>query len=223
MQSTSRIIWLVSAGMGLSILLGGCGMTAGGPKAGNRTSKPSAHHSGGTQGKSGASRRSGQKGVGGTGGQVSAKKTSGSKAGAARTLPWMTYATAAKTATLKLVAGYNSSLSGFNFNGYGNGQMVVSIPTGWRVTVDFSNQGQLPHSAAIVHTATSTRPAFPGAGLPGSELTAGIPSGKSATFSFTTGAPGNYRIVCLVPGHEGAGMWDTLTVTSTGKIPSIKP
>jgi len=138
-------------------------------------------------------------------------------------VPWMTYSPAAKTATLKLVAGYNTNLGGFNFNGYGNGRMVVSIPTGWKVTVDFSNQGQLPHSVAIVHTKTSTAPAFPGAGLAGGLLTSGLAQGKAATFTFVAGAPGTYRIVCLVPGHEAAGMWDTFVVTGAGTLPSIKP
>ena len=148
-----------------------------------------------------------------------AAPSSGSGAGA--TTSWMSYQSSTKTATLKLVAGYNSSQSGFNFNGYSNGQMVVTVPTGWKVTVDFSNQGQLPHSAAVVTTASSQSPAFPGAGLPASELVAGIASGQTATFSFTTGAPGDYRIACLVPGHEGLGMWDTLKVTSGG-TPSVK-
>jgi sulfocyanin len=147
--------------------------------------------------------------------------TASSSASKGATSPWMTYQTSTKTVTLKLVAGYNSNLSGFNFNGYGNGQMVISVPSGWKVTVDFSNQGQLPHSAAVVTTATSSAPAFPGAGLPSSELASGIASGQTATFSFTAGAPGTYRIACLVPGHEGLGMWDTFKVTSGG-TPSVK-
>lgn len=222
MRSTRRNTWLILAALGMSVLLGGCGLNAGGPNAGRppSSSRSSAHRSGPSRGKTGAAKRSIRKGTG----QARSSKSSGGKAqtGAARTVPWMTYAPAAKTATLKLVAGYNTNLSGFNFDGYGKGRMVVAVPTGWKVTVDFSNQGQMPHSVAIVHTATSTAPAFPGAGLPASQLTSGLPPGHSATFTFTTGAPGKYRIACLVPGHETAGMWDTLTVTASDKTPSVK-
>ena len=42
----------------------------------------------------------------------------------------------------------------------------------------------------------------------------------SGTFEFTPSVMGNYRIDCLVPGHEPAGMWDTLKVVDSG-TPSI--
>lgn len=135
------------------------------------------------------------------------------------TSKFLTVNASAKTATLTLIAGYNGAASGFNFNGEAKGAMVVSIPTGWRVTVDFSNKGVLPHSAAIVANATATSPAFPGAGI--ASLTTGLASGQATTFAFTTGAPGSYRIACLVPGHEALGMWDTFDVTSSG-TPSLK-
>jgi sulfocyanin len=135
---------------------------------------------------------------------------------------WLSYSAAKKTVTLDLIAGYNATKSGFNFNGYADGQMTVTVPVGWTVTVDFSNKGQLPHSAAIVTTATALTPAMPGAGLPASELQTGLAPGQSATFSFTPTTAGHYRIACLVPGHELLGMWDTLVVAPSG-TPSLSP
>jgi hypothetical protein len=32
---------------------------------------------------------------------------------------------------------------------------------------------------------------------------------------------GKYYMVCLVPGHIQAGMWDYLTISHTAKMPSI--
>ncbi len=128
---------------------------------------------------------------------------------------------AAKTVTLTLVASSTGANSGLNYDGYANGKLVVTVPTGWTVDVNLSNKGPLPHSAAIVKNSTATSPAFPGAGLPGSELTSGIAAGQSASFSFKTGSAGQYRIACLVVGHEALGMWDTFIVSSSGS-PSIK-
>ena len=41
---------------------------------------------------------------------------------------WLVADTKKHTATLTLVAGYNSAVGGFNFNGYGKGKMVISVP-----------------------------------------------------------------------------------------------
>jgi plastocyanin len=125
---------------------------------------------------------------------------------------------AGKTVTLRLVAAASGALSGYNFDGYGNGRLKVTIPTGWKATVRCENAGAVPHSCAITRGANDTTPAFPGAATP--NPTIGLQKGQRATFSFTPGRPGSYRIACLVPGHMQMGMWDTLTVTASGQ-PSI--
>lgn len=107
---------------------------------------------------------------------------------------------------------------GFNFDGYGNGKLTVTVPEGWKVVVTCTNRQSLPHSCAIVSGPSSTTPAFLGASTP--DPTTGLPQGQSATFSFTPNQTGTYRIACLVPGHEDAGMWDTLVV-AWGSSPSI--
>jgi sulfocyanin len=125
---------------------------------------------------------------------------------------------AAKTVTLQLVAAATDAQGGFNFNGYSNGALKVTVPTGWTVTVQCSNQGAVPHSCAIVHGAADTKPAFPNAASP--NPTVGLEKGQQASFTFQASQAGNYRIVCLVPGHEQSGMWDTFVVSASGQ-PSI--
>jgi hypothetical protein len=54
--------------------------------------------------------------------------------------------------------------------------------------------------------------------------TAGIGAGKTqyAGWGLAPPGPGKYYLVCLVPGHVTAGMWDYLTVDFTAKAPSIQ-
>jgi len=119
-----------------------------------------------------------------------------------------------RTALVTLVAGYNGENSGFNFDGYGRGELFVDVPRGWRVRVNCSNHGGINHSCAIVKGPGTITPSFRGAATPI------LPQGGKATFSFVASRLGSYRIACLVPGHEEARMWDVLVVTRGGK-PSI--
>lgn len=130
---------------------------------------------------------------------------------------WLTYDQATKTATLKLEAGYQDVNNTLSFDGEADGKLVVTVPLGWTVVVNFSNVDKINHSAAVV-TPTGSTPVFPGASIP--NPTVGIPPGASATFSFVASQTGDYRIACLVPGHEDAGMWATFDVTASG-LPTI--
>lgn len=117
---------------------------------------------------------------------------------------------ASKTVKFTLVAGYSSANHGLNFDGYDQGALVLSVPTGWTADVTCQNKASFSHNCAVVNGPDTTQPSIPGAG------TASVPSGQSATFSFTAPSPGAYRLACLVPGHEAGGMWETLRVTSSG-------
>jgi uncharacterized cupredoxin-like copper-binding protein len=131
---------------------------------------------------------------------------------------WLTADAASKSVTLRLVASYNSDNAGMNFNGYDGGKMIVTVPQGWQVTVSCENKGATSHSCAIVSGAGDTSPAFPHA--ESAAPVQGFPPGQSGTFSFMADRVGSYRISCLVPGHDGAGMWDTFVVAPTGE-PSV--
>jgi hypothetical protein len=123
-----------------------------------------------------------------------------------------------KSVTLTLISSYDSDNAGFNFDGYDSGKMVVSVPDGWKVTVNCGNKGTSFHSCAIVNKGGDQTPAIQGASTP--NPTGGFPPGATQTFTFTASSPATYRISCLVPGHDDSGMWDTFIVTSSGE-PSI--
>ena len=116
---------------------------------------------------------------------------------------------------MSLSAGYDSSNNGFNFDGYGRGELTLTVPLGWRVRVTCTNRGALRHSCAVVQGAGTTTPAFRGAATP--QPVAGLPRGSTATFAFTASKAGGFRFACLVPGHEEARMWDVLDVVRNAK------
>lgn len=114
-----------------------------------------------------------------------------------------------------MIAADGPGNNGFNFDGYGRGEMLVSVPQGWRVTVRFRNAGSLFNSCAVVTGLAATTLAFAGASTP--NPVRGLASGASDTFSFSATRTGSYRLASLVPGHEQARMWDVLEVTRGGR------
>jgi hypothetical protein len=125
---------------------------------------------------------------------------------------------AAKQVRLTMIAGLGSSNNGFNFDGYGRGELLVSVPRGWRVTVDCRNHGSQRASCAVVTGARSATIAFPGASV--ARPLQGLEPGATETFSFTAGRPGVFRMTSLVPGQAEARMYAVLEVTKGGS-PSI--
>ena len=131
---------------------------------------------------------------------------------------WLVENAKAHTVTLTLIAGYKGG--GFDFDGDSNGKMVISVPAGYTVIVNFSNRGAAPHSAVVTlynkRTSVMGFPlAFPGAGSPKPDR--GIGKGKAQRFSFKATKVGKYALVCAVPGHAVSGMWDVFQVTRGGK------
>lgn len=129
---------------------------------------------------------------------------------------WVAYDSSTHTVTWKLVASYQGVNHGLSFDGEANGAMRVTVPVGWSVTIDFTNAGTTNHSAAVV-TPSGTTAAFPGAETPSPSQ--GTAPGQAASFTFIASQAGSYRIACLTPGHEPAGMWASLVVTAGG-LPS---
>jgi plastocyanin len=136
---------------------------------------------------------------------------------------WLSANTKTHTATLTLEAGYNGALSGFNFDGYGKGAMVVSIPSGYRVTIMYHNKGEYPHSVLVTPYAKKDLVAgWPVAfrGAASTNASDGAAPGSTQRFSFAPNKVGVYAIICAAAGHEQAGMWDVLRVTRGGR-PSV--
>src|SRR5215471_14089981 len=131
---------------------------------------------------------------------------------------WISVDEAARSVSLTLIAHYSPVNSGFNFNGYERGRMVVTVPDGWKVTVECRNNGPVNHACTIANGPGDTVPAFPGATSP--DPVTGMQGGQSNTFTFTATPVGTYRITCPVAGHDQGGMWDTLRVVAAG-LPSI--
>jgi len=128
------------------------------------------------------------------------------------------------TVDLHLAASETGALAGFNYDGYGEGQMRVRIPVGWHVEVTCTNKSStLTHSCAVIEdhrlSPYGAPIAFPGAATP--DPRSGLGFGQTARFGFVASRVGNYRIACLVIGHEIDGMWDWLTVTAGGR-PSVE-
>ncbi len=87
----------------------------------------------------------------------------------------------------------------------------ASVKTGEEITVNFSNAGSLEHSWVLVGPDVDALLATESDALAGANSGV-VPAGESTTFTFFAPPPGDYQIVCTVPGHAAAGMVASLTV-----------
>jgi len=118
---------------------------------------------------------------------------------------------ASRAVIVTLVAAYPATDFQFNYDGYGSGSLVLTVPAGWQVTLQCENRGTVPNTCSVVNDEKATQPIDP------SWTTAALAPGSSATFSFTPTAVGSYRIASLVDGHEASGMWLDLEVVTSGR------
>jgi hypothetical protein len=122
---------------------------------------------------------------------------------------------ATQTAVVTLIAGYPATDYQFNYDGYGNGTLVLKVPVGWDVTVQCANHSTVPNSCAVVSGAGATEPIQPGWSTPDPQH--GLDPGQTASFAFTPTVAGAYRIASLVRGSEASGMWLDLEVVQGGR------
>ena len=127
----------------------------------------------------------------------------------------------ARAAVVTLIAGYPATDYQFNYDGYGNGSLVLTVPVGWEVTVQCANHSTVPNSCAVVASASATEPVQPGWSTP--DPTRGLDPGQSASFAFTPQTTGAYRIASLVRGSEASGMWLDLEVVQSGTPTLVAP
>lgn len=146
-----------------------------------------------------------------------------SSAGPLKASQIMTVDSLSKTVHLLLEGSETSSSDGFNFDGFADGALRIRVPIGWTVIVDCKNDSTvITHSCAISDdlpispTAGESAGAVAFAGATTPNAVNGLPCGAAATFSFVASRIGNFRIACLVIGHEADGMWDWLEVTNGG-------
>lgn len=122
---------------------------------------------------------------------------------------------ASHSVIVSLVAAYPATDFQFNYDGYGSGSLVLTVPVGWQVTIQCENHGTVNNSCSVVTDERSTRPVDPSWTTP--DPTTGLPPGQSASFVFTPAATGSFRIASLVDGHEASGMWLDLEIVSSGR------
>ncbi len=89
---------------------------------------------------------------------------------------------------------------------------TAEVATGTDVTINFKNDGALEHNWLLASSRVDVTDVTESDALAGA--TSGvIAGGTDTTFTFTAPPPGEYKIVCTVPGHAAAGMVADFIVT----------
>jgi sulfocyanin len=139
---------------------------------------------------------------------------------------WLTWNPSTRTATFKLVAGIpGRAKSPFNFNGYTDGELTLSVPDGATVVMNFVNEDGTPHSAQIIADVRPLpnmaldQPAIPRAYT--RAAAEGIAQFGTDVVRFKAAPPGQYLIFCGVPGHGLSGMWIGFNVSADAATPSL--
>lgn len=168
-------------------------------------------------------------GGGEPGGEEGAAVEEGAPAPAAEEAPgaitmpgWFGHDAAAGTVTLNLIAGETTDNNSWNYNGYFGGEGEIFVPVGSEVTISMENQDQnMAHSVGVGEQRsnfpanfTDPVPIFEG-GITESptSLTEATLPGESETVTFVADQPGEYSLICYVPGHAAVGMYIHFTVT----------
>jgi hypothetical protein len=139
---------------------------------------------------------------------------------------WLVSDAEQKVVKIRLIGAMDHTNGTMNFNGYGNGDMTVTVPFGWTVKVDFETGGfgALPHSVAVIDSKKRPKleggePAFPAATT--IKLVAGLVPGESDSFEFEANRAGKFLLWCGVPSHGTSGMWSYLIISKKAKAPGV--
>jgi sulfocyanin len=139
---------------------------------------------------------------------------------------FMRYDAEGRRVDLTVIAAFDQSNSGFNFNGGSYGGHRITVPAGWLVRVTFINRDVIPHSVAVVREQAQVpmyirRPAF--AGAVSRDLQRGLPAGgRQDSIVFVAGEAGTYLFACGVPGHAVLGSYLRLDVSSDVTVPTYE-
>ncbi len=88
----------------------------------------------------------------------------------------------------------------------------ITVPAGANVSLTVVNSGSVQHTWVILKQGVNVTTAT---GLDPNSIyfTSKVDAGQTATFNFTApSTPGDYQIICDLPGHLEGGMKGTLTV-----------
>lgn len=137
---------------------------------------------------------------------------------------FMTFDSTTRAVQLTVIARYDGSNGGFNFNGGFGGGHRITVPVGWSVRMGFINRDVIEHSVAVVKDEGFPpirigRPAVPGAAS--RSLAAGIaPGGRDDDIAFAAQRVGAYLLACGVPGHAAVGHYLQFVVSSDARLPT---
>ena len=134
-----------------------------------------------------------------------------------------------KEVQLYIIATFDKSNYGMNFNGISKSEGGYEIPLGWKVKVTFCNNSDVPHSLMVVEADAAERkinlgdePYFEGATTP-KPNTIGT-TNKIEKFEFTPDEAGDFSLACGFPTHSANGHRMFLKVKSDlKKAAFIKP
>jgi sulfocyanin len=137
----------------------------------------------------------------------------------------MSFDAGTRMVQFKLTAGLTGLNGALNFNGFRDGELTFIVPAGWTVVMNFYNHdGMLPHSAQVAPNQTPVPlRAMDQAAIAraySDKVEEGLPPEGRDKIRFTAQPPGDYLILCGVPGHARSGMWIRLHVSEDGKEPA---
>jgi len=148
--------------------------------------------------------------------------TRAAPSGPMTTPEWYSVDHGARTVSLAITAGATSENNYWNYNGFTNGDLAITVPEGYTVSITLTNDDpNMAHSLGIsAETSNFTmppaaEPAFAGAitGNPTSMIDATMP-GQTETIEFVADRAGSYSMVCFIPGHSAIGMWTYFNVVA---------
>ena len=145
--------------------------------------------------------------------------------GARRDPEFMTFDAEARRVDLTVIAAFDQSNSGYNFNGAPYGTHLLTVPLGWQVRIAFSNRDVIPHSVVVIRQPKTlllrtARPAFPGAAT--RSFQQGLPPGARDDFAFVASSVGDYLIGCGSMGHMVAGGYLRLRISPDVSAPTYE-
>lgn len=162
---------------------------------------------------------------GGSSGAAAAPAAAAPAAGGEMTMPsWFSVDNGARTVDMTITAGLTDKQNYWNYNGATNGEMTITVPQGYTVSITLvNNDPMMAHSLGISSQTSGfganvdTNPAFPGAITPNpTSMVDGTMPGQEASIEFVAATAGNYSMVCYVPGHAAVGMWVRFNVSASG-------
>ena len=92
----------------------------------------------------------------------------------------------------------------------------LTVPAGQEITIELHNNGAIEHDFIIMKFGAQVGDDFGDEDRPNVYWEAKLQPGTSSTYTFTAPSqPGEYQIVCGIPGHYIAGMSATLKVVAS--------